>query len=353
MSTPSSQPLTHLHPPPFRQQPPGKAAGLTHLVPGPSEQRWSSVEELQAVIVRLGLDLQLLQLEGGAMAGRLFMLEVPPLRLVQLQLNRRLHSLGSKPKGMLTVSLDLDLSMGEIPWRVHGQLLPSDSLFGLDIGQEVHLTLPTKANLGLLFLPLEGLRQWGERLGWPGFGGELQPPVNVLRMSPSSSTGLRLYLRRLFAAAQETPARLRLPATQRLILDDLMPLLLEALVSDPSQSTVSTRPPARIEIVKEVQRWMHDHPNQPITLAELCLQAHASRRTLIQGFQDHLGMGPMAYLKLLRLHGIRRRLLQANLNGVQIGALADQWGFYNAGHFAADYRRLFGERPRETLRRAC
>jgi AraC family ethanolamine operon transcriptional activator len=349
VSLPSAQP--HPHRPPLRHQQPGKAGELTGLVPGSSEQRWSSVEELQAVMARLGLDLQLLQLEGGAMEGRLIMLEVPPLRLVQLQLNRRVHSLGTKPKGVLTVSLDLDPSLGEIPWRVHGQMLPSDSLFGLDLSQEVHLTLPTKANLGLLFLPLEGLRQWGERLGWTGFGGELQPPVNVLRMSPSSSTGLRLYLRRLFAAAQENPARLRLPATERLILDDLMPLLLEALVSGPIQPMVSPRPPARIGIVKEVQRWMHHHPTQPITLTELCLQAHASRRTLIQGFQDHLGMGPMAYLKLLRLHGIRRRLLQADPRAIQIGALADEWGFYNAGHFAADYRRLFGERPRETLRR--
>ena len=348
MSLPSFQP----HQPPLRQQPQSKAAGLIHLVPGPSEQQWSSVEELQAVMARLGLDLQLLQLEGGAMQGRLFMVEVPPLRLAQLQLNKRVHSLGPKPKGVLTVGLDLDPCMGEIPWRVHGQELPSDSLFGLDLRQEVHLTLPTTANLGLLVLPLEGLRQWGERLGWPGFGGELQPPVNVLRMSQPNSRALRLYLRRLFAQGQENPARLRLPATQRLILDDLMPLLLEALVSGPGQSTVSLRPPARIGIVKEVQRWMHDHPTNPITLTELCLQAHASRRTLIQGFQDHMGMGPMAYLKLLRLHGIRRRLLEADPNVIQIGALADQWGFYNAGHFAADYRRLFGERPRETLRRA-
>lgn len=350
MSFPSSQPQPQQQPPSL--QAPGKSAGLTSLLPGPSEQRWSSVEELQAVMARLGLELQLLQLEGGAMEGRLFMLEVPPLRLAQLQLNRRLHSLGPKLKGVLTVSLDLDPSLGEIPWRVHGQELPTDSLFGLDLSQEVHLTLPTKANLGLLLLPLEGMRQWGERLGWPGFGGELQPLVNVLQMSPSSSTALRLYLRGLFAAAHETPDRLRLPATQRLILEDLIPLLLEALVSGPSPSTASSRPPARIEIVKDVQQWMHDHPTRPITLTGLCQQVHASRRTLIQGFQDHLGMGPMAYLKLLRLHGIRRRLLQADPNELQIGALADQWGFHNAGHFAADYRRLFGERPRETLRRS-
>jgi AraC family ethanolamine operon transcriptional activator len=49
---------------------------------------------------------------------------------------------------------------------------------------------------------------------------------------------------------------------------------------------------------------------------------------LIQGFQDHLGMGPMAYVKLLRLHGIRRRLLQAEPGEIQIGAMAEAWGFH-------------------------
>ena len=31
--------------------------------------------------------------------------------------------------------------------------------------------------------------------------------------------------------------------------------------------------------------------------------------------------------------------------------LASRWGFHNAGHFARDYRALFGEQPHETLRR--
>lgn len=329
------------------------AGELTLLAPAPIEQSWSTIEELQGIIQPLGLDLQLLQLEAGALGGRLLSLEVLPLRLVQLQLDRRVHSLGPKPKGVLTISLDLDPCSGDSPWRAHGQALSHDSLFGLDPSLEVHLTLPTTVNLGLVFLPLEALRQWAERLGWPGFGGELQPTINVIQMSRFSSGQLRRALCALFALAKDHPARLRLPATQRLILDDLMPLLLEACVSGPGQRNHSQRPPARIGIVKEAQAWMHDHPIQPVTLADLCHRAHASRRTLIQGFQDHLGIGPMAYLKLVRLHAIHRRLLKADPGELQIGILAGEWGFYNAGHFAADYRRLFGESPRQTLCRAC
>lgn len=344
----SYRPPPPSHLPDQRQLGPGHQAPLGAV---PRERSWTGVEELQSILQGMGLDLQLLQLEGGSLGGRMLLLELPPLRLVRLQLDRRLHSLGSKPKGVLTISLDLDPQPGGAPWRSHGQSLPADSLFGLDPSLDVHLTLPSTVTYGLVFLPLEALARWANALGWPGFHGELCPTINVLPMSSSSSGALRGYLRQLFALAQKQPRRLQPPATQALVLDDLLPLLLEALVSGPSAAK-PPRPPARIEIVKQVQHWMHHHPSRPVTLADLCRQAHASRRTLIQGFQDHLGMGPMAYLKLLRLHGIHRRLLQADPREIQIGSLACEWGFYNPGHFAADYRRLFGELPRDTLRRS-
>jgi AraC family ethanolamine operon transcriptional activator len=316
----------------------------------PVLQSFTSVEVLQEALQRLGLDVQVLQLEGGSLTGRMLLLEVPPLRLVRLQLNRRLHSMGPKPKGVLTISLDLDPQPGEQPCRSHGQVLTADSLFGLDPSLDVHLTLPSRVTYGVVFLRLEALAHWAGCLGWPGFHGELCPNTNVLPISSSSAAGLRAYLRQLFALALSEPGRLQLQATQGLIRDDLLPLLLEALVSGPPLSR-PPRHPARIDMVKLAQQWMHDHPDRPITLDDLCRQAHASRRTLIQGFQDHLGMGPMAYLKLLRLHGVHRRLLVADPGEVQIGSLAGEWGFYNAGHFAGHYRRLFGERPRDTLQR--
>ncbi|UCG61547.1 MAG: helix-turn-helix domain-containing protein [Candidatus Zixiibacteriota bacterium] len=34
-----------------------------------------------------------------------------------------------------------------------------------------------------------------------------------------------------------------------------------------------------------------------------------------------------------------------------IADVANHWGFWHMGQFSADYRRLFGELPLETLRR--
>ncbi len=299
----------------------------------------------------VGFDVELMQLHRGPLFGQMLRLEIPPLHLARFQVQGRVHGLGQKPQGVFAVFMDLDPRPEEGPWRSHGLELPTECLFGHGVDRDIHITLSPHTQLGMVSIPLGALRQWATALGWPGFDGELQPRRNVHLVHSDSARGLRRYLRWLFAVAERSPARLRSPATQRLVREDLIPLLLEALINGPETPRSAPRPPARIAIVKDAQRWIQTHPTTPITLADLCREVHVSRRTLIQGFQDHVGMGPMAYVKLLRLHGLRRRFLEAGPDEIQIGAMADAWGFHNAGHFAADYRRLFGESPRETLHR--
>jgi AraC family ethanolamine operon transcriptional activator len=75
-----------------------------------------------------------------------------------------------------------------------------------------------------------------------------------------------------------------------------------------------------------------------------------SRRTLQYSFQDVLQMSPVAYLRALRLNGVRRDLQAAG--DAPVGDVAARWGFWHLSRFAADYRRLFGERPSDTRRQA-
>lgn len=61
-----------------------------------------------------------------------------------------------------------------------------------------------------------------------------------------------------------------------------------------------------------------------------------------------LGQGPMAFLKLRRLHRVRRGLLATHPNTTRIMELAARWGFLNPGHFARDDRAHFGDLPSST-----
>ena len=76
-----------------------------------------------------------------------------------------------------------------------------------------------------------------------------------------------------------------------------------------------------------------------------------SRRTLYYAFNQWLGMGPNAYFEILRLHGVRKRLLAGKAPITRVTDVANELGFNHLGRFSGQYYRLFGEYPRETLAR--
>jgi len=57
-----------------------------------------------------------------------------------------------------------------------------------------------------------------------------------------------------------------------------------------------------------------------------------------------------AYLKANRLIAVRRQLRRSSPDKGTITNLANNWGFWHMGQFAADFRRYFGELPSQTLR---
>jgi AraC family ethanolamine operon transcriptional activator len=71
-------------------------------------------------------------------------------------------------------------------------------------------------------------------------------------------------------------------------------------------------------------------------------------RTLIYSFKDWFGMGPIAYLKLLRLNAVHRRLKEPR-ESVRIFDVAADFGFWHMGHFSTNYKRVFGVTPTQTV----
>ena len=85
-------------------------------------------------------------------------------------------------------------------------------------------------------------------------------------------------------------------------------------------------------------------------MTDLSQESGASIRTLRRGFQERFGVSPKAYLLAQRLIGARRALRSATKQTL-VTDVANNWGFWHMGQFAADYRRQFGELPSETRRR--
>lgn len=96
---------------------------------------------------------------------------------------------------------------------------------------------------------------------------------------------------------------------------------------------------------------IEDHAGEPLSIRELCQATGVSWRTLDYAFREHFSITPKVYLKAMRLNNVRWALRDARASTV-ISDVANRWGFWHMGQFAADYRKLFGELPSQTLRLA-
>lgn len=86
-------------------------------------------------------------------------------------------------------------------------------------------------------------------------------------------------------------------------------------------------------------------------LAEICREVRSSPRSLHSSFKAIFNTTPKAYQTALRLDAVRHDLLRAPA-GTTVTSVAVKWGFIQLGRFAGDYRRMFGEGPRDTLNRS-
>jgi len=104
-------------------------------------------------------------------------------------------------------------------------------------------------------------------------------------------------------------------------------------------------------IVARFEEFLEANPDTPLYLTEICAAIGVAERTLRVACEEHLGMGPIRYLSLRRMHLVRRALLRADPSTATVTRLATDHGFWELGRFSVTYRSLFGETPSETLRR--
>ncbi|MBN8442999.1 MAG: AraC family transcriptional regulator [Dechloromonas sp.] len=96
--------------------------------------------------------------------------------------------------------------------------------------------------------------------------------------------------------------------------------------------------------------FIHANARTDIALEDIEAVAGVPRYKLFEGFRQHFGLSPMAYLKKFRLEQVRRSLLSDGGHG-NVSSIAMDWGFNHLGRFSAEYRRLFDESPSQTLSR--
>ena len=175
-----------------------------------------------------------------------------------------------------------------------------------------------------------------------------------LLIAPAGQLQLRILLAAVIEGIENTAASFRGLETrielERLLLDAFLEAMRAGL--DSSVPQLGIRRARRQTHLRKAREFIRDSVHRPLQLDDLMSELGMSSRGIEMLFRDSLGIGPSAFIRHQRLHGVRRALLDASPESGIVKRLALDWGFWHLGHFSNSYRSLFGENPTSTLRRA-
>lgn len=189
--------------------------------------------------------------------------------------------------------------------------------------------------------------------GFVATGRDLAAPrdVQVARPAPVSLDRLRALHRTASRLAETDPTAFTKPALVMSLEHDLTCALMACVASgDPTET--ARRRVAHSRVIARFEEFLEARRREPVYLPEICSAIGASERTLRSCCHERFGIGPIRYLWLRRMHLARSALLAADPACTTVTEVATGHGFWELGRFSTEYRRLFGEPPSLSLRRA-
>jgi transcriptional regulator GlxA family with amidase domain len=193
-----------------------------------------------------------------------------------------------------------------------------------------------------------------EGLGRPGYRlaiGRVKK-LDRLVVRPTEASMLRLSMLHMAVGrlAHDIPELLSMPEVCRALEEQLILFTVECLTEGLGIERATGRRRSDA-IIARFEDYLAARPNEPLHLTEICAKIGVSERTLRAACEEHLGMGPIRFLSLRRMHLVRRALLSADPSTMTVTRIVTDHGFWELGRFSVAYRTLFGETPSETLRR--
>jgi AraC-like DNA-binding protein len=169
--------------------------------------------------------------------------------------------------------------------------------------------------------------------------------------------GALARLRSLHAAAghlaQASPgyATVR-PAVASTLEQALIEAMFKCVAVPPVRSDTTAMRHHRL-IVRQFREMVEMNPLKPLHIPKTSHAIGVSGRTLRMACQSQLGVSPIRYLMLCRMHLARRALRRGDPHVTTVTDIATDLGFWELGRFSVKYREIFGESPSATLRAAA
>lgn len=292
-----------------------------------------------------GWELDFRQLDKGPLEAEALLIGHQDLALLRFRFNRSFHQLGTLPPSDWTFGLP-DTESGALMWK--GERTQPGVLINFSYDDYLDVTNTTVPFMGFVFSINQSLLEKARaELGFPR---DVFWDLKKSRFwSPArqSVSGLRRMAGLLCSVAVEEGAP-GLAIWEHVFNEGLPTQLLRATFGEDLETEKVTSS-YRSAALKRALEVINRYDEMPETVNTLCEMTGASWSTLERAFKEEFGVGPKAYLKIRRLTAVRSEICKCG-PGTTIHEVANRWGFWHMGSFAADYRAQFGELPSDTLK---
>ena len=314
---------------------------IRQLPAQPLRAEFSDVEQMCDAVRSWDLDFSVLAAPKDlGRVGAIDQRHYGPTEVSNARFYASIEQRGASPRHAYTFGV-LGAQMRRLWWR--GQDVDSGTVIVFPVGSELHSISGPDFEVTTISVVEETVAAVCERF-------EIMLPPARLRVEtfhppPQWLHALRQSLRSLKHAVGIAGHLEAQRLVERLVCAWLGPQTRHARSGGPS---TRSRDLAIQRCLERIAR-----PDWPeLSAAVLCETGGVGERTLQYAFRERFGLTPAAFLKARRLAVVRERLLRADETKETVGDIAAALGFWHLGHFAADYRRAFGEVPSETLQRA-
>jgi AraC family ethanolamine operon transcriptional activator len=294
-----------------------------------------------------GWHIEAIHLGRGQLHSSVALVSLDHVRITSVLFDRAAVLRGTAPKGHSSL---LSTSPTSPPARVRSRPIGGGTCFVLGSQAPVDIYLPENSCAFILSLPSTAPPDRAIALAVDNLPVRGCAAFRSLTAEHSALLNRCMDLIEGFRLA-ESPDLVASQVQRR-----LRGLLVPAAASLFSQSAAlppeSDEKAIRRSAVSRACAYIDVHLRGPITLNDLCDTAGVRARTLEYGFREYYDVGPMAYVRSVRLCRVRRDLLNLKFVGGSVAKAARRWRFTHMGQFSRDYRIHFGENPSTTLARS-
>lgn len=278
------------------------------------------------------------QLSVGKFESQLQKVSFDGIQLYQEKIKPSTFQRGEGVKNSLCLGLFSDIAQPAL-WM--GKPVIGHEILSVFDGGDILLRSPENSSFYSLTVPFELLCSENAELG-------LLECSNLFD-AQSSGHFHATYLK-IFNHILQSPSILESSAARKQLKSDVLAVtesFIQKFNHNKEASKISTK--RAKNVVLTACDMMHANNQEFQSIEEMCNVTHTSRRTLQNCFELITGQSPAAFMKTLRLNAVKRILTDHSGHNKVIADVAMDWGFWHLSQFSADYKKLFGELPSQTV----